>query len=197
MIANGRSIAGLKIRCEPVRKFATINVDFLQYFAYRHRYTYCSSNSLGITMNRANYFALQPQLTKHLIDQEQLIKQAAEATFGLTTWELVKLRVSQLNQCAYCIAMHTKQAREYGVTNNRIIALSAWQDMPIYSQHERLALELCEKLTQAQTIDDTFYQTLENQFTEPGLVALTIAINAINSWNRVVKIFKPTVEFNE
>ena len=60
-------------------------------------------------MKRANYFALQPQLTKHLIDQEQLIKQAAEATFSLTTWELVKLRVSQLNQCVLHCYAYNKQ----------------------------------------------------------------------------------------
>ncbi|WP_421418682.1 carboxymuconolactone decarboxylase family protein [Pseudoalteromonas lipolytica] len=148
-------------------------------------------------MKRANYLSSYPVLIKHLINQESLIKNAAEATFGLTIWELIKLRVSQLNQCAFCIAMHTKQAREYGELPNRIIGLSAWQDMPLYTEHERLALKLCEKLTQAQPIDDTFYQTLTDAFSAQGLVALTVAINAINSWNRIVKTFKPDVEFNE
>ncbi|WP_405128537.1 carboxymuconolactone decarboxylase family protein [Pseudoalteromonas sp. PB2-1] len=148
-------------------------------------------------MKRGDYYNLQPALIKHLVEQEQLIKKAVETSFGLTIWELIKLRVSQINQCAFCIAMHTKQAREYGETTNRIIGLSAWQDMPIYTKQERMALKLCEKLTLAQPIDDTFYQSLSDTFSEQGLVALTIAINAINSWNRIVKMFKPDVEFNE
>ena len=98
-------------------------------------------------MKRGDYYNLQPALIKHLVEQEQLIKKAVETSFGLTIWELIKLRVSQINQCAFCIAMHTKQAREYGETTNRIIGLSAWQDMPIYTKQERMALKLCENVS--------------------------------------------------
>ncbi|MFK3866793.1 carboxymuconolactone decarboxylase family protein [Pseudoalteromonas rhizosphaerae] len=148
-------------------------------------------------MKRANYFNIEPELMTYLIDQEALIKQKVEATFGVTIWELLKLRASQLNQCAYCLAMHSKQALEYGESINRIIALNAWQDTPLYNDKERAALALCEKLTLSQNIDDDFYQTLSALFDQPSLVTLTVAINAINSWNRMVKMFKPTVEFNE
>ncbi|MBB1333539.1 MULTISPECIES: carboxymuconolactone decarboxylase family protein [Pseudoalteromonas] len=148
-------------------------------------------------MKRANYFNIEPELMTYLIDQEVLIKQKVEATFGVTIWELLKLRASQLNQCAYCLAMHSKQALEYGESINRIIALNAWQDTPLYNDKERAALALCEKLTLSQNIDDDFYQTLSALFDQPSLVTLTVAINAINSWNRMVKMFKPTVEFNE
>lgn len=148
-------------------------------------------------MKRANYFNIEPELMTYLIDQEALIKQKVEATFGVTIWELLKLRASQLNQCAYCLAMHSKQALEYGESINRIIALNAWQDAPLYNDKERAALALCEKLTLSQNIDDDFYQTLSALFDQPSLVTLTVAINAINSWNRMVKMFKPTVEFNE
>ena len=148
-------------------------------------------------MKRANYFNIEPELMTYLIDQETLIKQKVEATFGVTIWELLKLRASQLNQCAYCLAMHSKQALEYGESINRIIALNAWQDTPLYNDKERAALTLCEKLTLSQNIDDDFYQTLSALFDQPSLVTLTVAINAINSWNRIVKMFKPTVEFNE
>lgn len=148
-------------------------------------------------MKRANYFNIEPELMTYLIDQETLIKQKVEATFGVTIWELLKLRASQLNQCAYCLAMHSKQALEYGESINRIIALNAWQDTPLYNDKERAALALCEKLTLSQNIDDDFYQTLSALFDQPSLVTLTVAINAINSWNRMVKMFKPTVEFNE
>ncbi|MBB1471178.1 carboxymuconolactone decarboxylase family protein [Pseudoalteromonas sp. SG41-5] len=148
-------------------------------------------------MKRANYVNIEPELMTYLIDQEVLIKQKVEATFGVTIWELLKLRASQLNQCAYCLAMHSKQALEYGESINRIIALNAWQDTPLYNDKERAALALCEKLTLSQNIDDDFYQTLSALFDQSSLVTLTVAINAINSWNRMVKMFKPTVEFNE
>ena len=148
-------------------------------------------------MKRANYFNIEPELMTYLIDQEALIKQKVEATFGVTIWELLKLRASQLNQCAYCLAMHSKQALDYGESINRIIALNAWQDTPLYNKKERAALALCEKLTLSQNIDDDFYLVLAELFDQPNLVTLTVAINAINSWNRMVKMFKPTVEFNE
>ncbi|WP_425640948.1 carboxymuconolactone decarboxylase family protein [Marinomonas gallaica] len=148
-------------------------------------------------MKRADYVNLPSTLLNYLFDQEALIKQEAEETFGLSIWELVKLRSSQINQCAYCIAMHTKQARQYGENNNRIIGLSAWRDMPFYTTKECLALELCEKLTQSEAIDDMFYAKLTQEFDDKALLTLTIAINAINSWNRVVKMFKPNVDFND
>jgi len=148
-------------------------------------------------MKRADYFNTSPTLLKHLIEQEELIKQQSEISFGLTIWELIKLRSSQINQCAYCIAMHTKQAQQLGEDYKRIIGLSAWRDMPFYNAKERLALELCENLTQSYEIDDHFYGKLTSEFDDKELVILTIAINAINSWNRVVKMFKPDVEFND
>ncbi|WP_259399629.1 MULTISPECIES: carboxymuconolactone decarboxylase family protein [unclassified Pseudoalteromonas] len=93
--------------------------------------------------------------------------------------------------------MLSKQALEYGESINRIIALNTWQDTPLYNEKERAALALCEKLTLSQNIDDDFYLVLAELFDQPSLVTLTVAINAINSWNRMVKMFKPTVEFNE
>ena len=148
-------------------------------------------------MQRANYYKVEPELMTYLIDQEALIKQKVEASFGVTIWELLKLRASQLNQCAYCLAMHSKQALEYGESINRIIALNAWQDAPLYNDKERAALALCEKLTLSQSIDDDFYLALAELFDQQNLVTLTVAINAINSWNRIVKMFKPIAEFNE
>ena len=148
-------------------------------------------------MKRVNYYTIEPELVNYLVNQEALIKKKVESSFGLTIWELVKLRASQLNKCAYCLAMHSAQALAYGETMNRIIALSAWQDAPMYNDQERAALALCEKLTLSQDIDDDFYLALTEVFDSHSLVTLTVAINAINSWNRMVKMFKPTVEFNE
>ncbi|MEI5638490.1 MULTISPECIES: carboxymuconolactone decarboxylase family protein [unclassified Pseudoalteromonas] len=148
-------------------------------------------------MQRANYFDHTPELMQHLMRQETLLHHHAEATVGITILELIKLRASQLNQCAFCIAMHTHQARMNGIRDIHIIALSAWQDTSLYNHKERAALQLCERLTLGKTIDDTLYQQLSAEFDEDALVTLTIAINAINSWNRMVKMFKPEVVFNE
>ena len=76
----------------------------------------------------ANYYEVDPELMAYLIKQEALIKQKVEANIGLTIWELLKLRASQLNQCAYYLAMHSKQALGYGESIHRIITLNAWQN---------------------------------------------------------------------
>ena len=79
-------------------------------------------------MQRTNYYEVDPELVAYLIKQEALIKQKVEANIGLTIWELLKLRASQLNQCAYCLAMHSKQALRYGESIYHIIALNTWQN---------------------------------------------------------------------
>jgi AhpD family alkylhydroperoxidase len=116
------------------------------------------------------------------------LQQAVEAS-GLerALLELVKIRASQINGCAYCIDMHTKDARSLGETEQRIYALSAWREAPFYSARERAALEWAEALTaiaETHAPDDVFARVREH-FDEPDLVALTFAIVAINGWNRL------------
>lgn len=144
---------------------------------------------------RANYIALAPEALQILFSQEAYLTAqfSASATLSMTLWELIKLRVSQLNQCAFCVDMHSKEALEQGETLQRIIGLSAWRDMPLYSDSEKVALDWAEHLTSAEPIDEGRYQRAVQIFGERALIDLTVAVNAINSWNRIAKTFKPEV----
>jgi AhpD family alkylhydroperoxidase len=144
---------------------------------------------------RANYFALSAKAMELLLEQENYLRQqfSVSETVPVTTWELVKLRVSQINQCAFCIDMHSTQAQQQGESAERIIGLSAWRDMPMYTETERVALAWAEHLTSGLTIDDQRYNEVSTALGEQAMVDLTLAINAINSWNRVAKTFKPAV----
>jgi AhpD family alkylhydroperoxidase len=100
--------------------------------------------------------------------------------------ELVKMRASQLNGCAYCLDMHSKDARGRGESEQRLHVLAAWREAPFYSERERAALAWCEALTllpQTGAPDDV-YAEAERVFSQEEIVALTLAIVAINGWNR-------------
>ncbi|NVD09020.1 carboxymuconolactone decarboxylase family protein [Vibrio sp. JPW-9-11-11] len=144
---------------------------------------------------RANYFGLAPSAVQILMEQESYLHQqfAASEVVNVALWELVKLRVSQINQCAFCIDMHSKDALNKGEKFERLLGLSAWRDMPLYTHIETVALEWAEHLTYGNPVDDQCYQRVVEAFGEKTLVDLTIAINAINSWNRIAKTFKPEV----
>ena len=105
---------------------------------------------------------------------------------------LVEIRASQINECAYCIDMHTKDARLAGETEQRIYALSAWRETPFFSDRERAALEWTEAVTRvADThVPDDVYKRVRQQFEESELVALTFAVMLINSWNRLNVSFR-------
>jgi AhpD family alkylhydroperoxidase len=107
-------------------------------------------------------------------------------------FELVKIRASQINQCAYCIDMHTKDARARGESEQRIYALSAWRETPFFSARERAALEWTEELTRLADHDvaDDLYERVKAELGEADLVALTFAIVVINGWNRIAKPFR-------
>jgi AhpD family alkylhydroperoxidase len=115
-------------------------------------------------------------------------------TSGLehTTLELVKIRVSQINGCAYCLDMHTKDARALGETEQRIYALSAWRETGFYTPRERAALEWAESVTRVwvDQVPDAVYESVKPHFTEAELVALTFAVVAINGWNRLAIPFR-------
>jgi len=109
--------------------------------------------------------------------------------------DLVKVRASQINGCAYCIDMHTKEARARGETEQRLYALSAWRETPFFSARERAALDWAESVTLvADThVPDDVYERAREQFDEADLVKLTFAVVVINAWNRLVVSFKPVV----
>ncbi len=101
--------------------------------------------------------------------------------------ELVKMRASQINGCAYCLDMHSKDARAAGETEQRLYVLPAWREAPFYSARERAALAWTEAVTVLSEthVPDDVYQAAREQFSEVELVNLTMAIIAINGWNRL------------
>jgi AhpD family alkylhydroperoxidase len=109
-----------------------------------------------------------------------------------TLVELVKTRASQMNGCAYCLDMHTKDARAAGETEQRLYALSAWQETPFYSPRERAALAWTEAITDIQQghAADQVYEEVRKEFSEAELVRLTLAITQINTWNRISIAFR-------
>jgi AhpD family alkylhydroperoxidase len=106
--------------------------------------------------------------------------------------ELVRLRASQINGCAYCIDMHTKDARAAGETEQRLYAISAWRETPFYTSRERAALEWTEAVTEigSSRVTDELFERTRGEFSETELVNLTMAIVAINGWNRLAISFR-------
>ena len=109
--------------------------------------------------------------------------------------ELIKTRVSQINGCAYCIDMHTKDARASGETEQRLYALSAWRETPFFSTRERAALEWAEALTEISKheITDGLREIMLQSFSDKEWVDLTLVIVTINGWNRLAIAFKSQV----
>ena len=105
--------------------------------------------------------------------------------------ELIKLRSSQINGCAYCIDMHTKDARSEGESEQRLYGLSAWRESSFYSERERAALAWTESVTNISEdhVPDAAYDLVRGCFTEKELVDLTLAVIAINAWNRLAISF--------
>jgi AhpD family alkylhydroperoxidase len=106
--------------------------------------------------------------------------------------ELVKTRASQINGCAYCVDMHTKDARAEGETEQRLYALPVWREAPFYTARERAALAWTEAVTLISQgpVSDDAYEEARRQFSEKELVELTMAIVAINGWNRLAVAFR-------
>jgi AhpD family alkylhydroperoxidase len=135
-------------------------------------------------------------LTSNL-GQAMLALSAASAASGLerSLLELLRLRASQINHCAYCIDMHTKDARAQGETEQRLYLVSAWREAALYSDRERAALEWTEAVTrlgETQVPDDVF-ERVRQHFDETELVALTFAVVVINGWNRLAVSFRAEV----
>ena len=106
--------------------------------------------------------------------------------------QLVKVRASQINGCAYCIDMHSKDARAEGETEQRLYALSAWEETPFFTDRERAALSLTEAITLVSKghVPDAVYERAKKSFSEVELVNLTTAIITINGWNRLAITFR-------
>ncbi len=133
---------------------------------------------------RINLFHIQPEAYKALSAVESYVQ-----TINLSPIEkeLIKIRASQINGCAFCINMHTKDARKYGETEQRIYLLNAWKEVGLFTERERTLLAFTEEITlisQAGLSDDTYNKGL-TLFTKIEIAQIIMAIVAINAWNRV------------
>jgi AhpD family alkylhydroperoxidase len=138
---------------------------------------------------RISYATVSPDAIKAM---RELEKYVASSGLERNLYELVKTRASQINGCAYCLDMHTKDARKAGETEQRLYALSAWRETPFYTDRERAALEWTEALTliSENNVPDSLYESVHKHFDENEMVALSMAIVAINGWNRLAIGFR-------
>jgi AhpD family alkylhydroperoxidase len=106
--------------------------------------------------------------------------------------DLIKTRASQINGCAFCIDMHTREARTRGESEQRLYLLNAWREAPFYTERERAALEWTEAVTLITEghVPDVIYERVRRHFTEQELVNLTLAVVTINAWNRLLISFR-------
>lgn len=133
---------------------------------------------------RLDYGTALPDGMKGMLMLERAVH---ESTLEPELLELVKMRASQLNGCAFCLDMHSKDARARGEDEQRLHVLAAWREAPFYSDRERAALAWCEALTLVgeSGAPDAAYDPLVELFNEEEIAALTYAIVAINGWNRL------------
>ena len=139
---------------------------------------------------RLNYAKASPEGFKAM---RQLQTHVDDCGLEHPLLELVKMRASQLNGCAYCLDMHSKDARAAGETEQRLYLLDAWRESPFYSERERAALAWTEALTRiskAKDVSDALYDEVRKQFSDKELVDLSLAIIAINGWNRLAIPFR-------
>lgn len=138
---------------------------------------------------RLNFFKSGPEAMKAMAGLEARIT-ASGLEPGLV--ELVRLRASQINGCAYCMDAHMADARKAGEGERRLATLAAWRETPFFSDRERAALEWTEAVTQvADTrVPDEVWERVRPQFTPVELVDLTLLVNTINAWNRFAIAFR-------
>ena len=133
---------------------------------------------------RIDLMHVNPGVIQAMLGLERQIRHAG---FDGKLLDLVRMRASQINGCAYCLDMHSKDARASGETEQRLYGLDAWRETPYYSARERAALEWTEAVTlvaESHVADDV-YERARAHFSEDELVHLTLAIVAINGWNRL------------
>ncbi|KJZ07439.1 alkylhydroperoxidase [Halomonas sp. S2151] len=144
-------------------------------------------------LTRADVFRHQPMLAKSLVELERAV---AEAGIESELVHLIKLRASQLNGCAFCLRMHSQEAREDGEQQSRLDVLSAWRETQLFSRREQAALAWTEALTlvSGQEIGGVDYIRLAAEFTPEEQVNVTALVVSINAWNRIALAFAFPVE---
>jgi AhpD family alkylhydroperoxidase len=141
---------------------------------------------------RVDYYEVHPAAMRAMLGLEHAVH---AGPLEPSLLELVKVRASQLNGCAHCVEMHTKDARAGGESDDRLHLVAVWREAPVFSERERAALAWAEELTLvAQTgASDSAYEAVAAVFSDEELVALTLAIVAINGWNRFAVGFRAPV----
>ncbi|GAB3918520.1 carboxymuconolactone decarboxylase family protein [Larkinella terrae] len=127
---------------------------------------------------------VNPAAYRAMLAIDQYVQQT---DLSQTVKDLIKIRSSQINRCAYCIDLHTREARQHGETEQRIYALTAWRDTPFFTDAERAVLALTEAVTRiaSQTVPDEVYNEVALHFGDSQIADLILAISVINSWNRI------------
>ena len=138
---------------------------------------------------RMNFYQAAPDTMKAMMALENQIQSTG---LEQSLMELVKTRASQINGCAFCLHMHTRDARAGGESEERLYLLDAWRESPLYTPRERAALAWTEAVTLvSQThVPDAVYEEVREQFDEKDLVKLTMLVVAINGWNRIAISFR-------
>jgi AhpD family alkylhydroperoxidase len=141
---------------------------------------------------RLDYKRASPEAWKAMLNTENQVRSSG---LEASLLELVKTRASQINGCAWCLDMHTKDARARGESEQRLYLLSAWRECTCYSERERAALAWTEAITQIAVagVPDALYEEARRHFDEKAIVDLTLAIIAINGWNRMNVAFRTAV----
>lgn len=134
--------------------------------------------------NRIDYLKVAPGVYKAMLGLEEYLHQCGLEESLL---HMVKLRASQVNGCAYCIDMHWKDLRTIGESEQRLYGLDAWEESPYYSDRERAAFAWTEAVTNIRDghVRDEVYEQVRKHFSEKELADLTLAVAAINAWNRL------------
>ncbi len=138
---------------------------------------------------RVNYNQQSPELVQKLMEMGQIIK---KGSLGVTLVDLVNIRASLLNGCAFCIDMHVKEARIHGERDLRVLHVPIWRESALFTDKEKAALEWTEAVTKLTEhgIPDEIYQRVREQLSEKEMSELTFAIGVINAWNRLSIGFK-------
>lgn len=138
---------------------------------------------------RLDFYKASPAAIKTLLGVEERINKSA---LEKSLTELVRLRASQINGCAFCVDMHTTDARKGGESERRLATVVVWRETPFFTDRERAALEWTEALTlvSQEHVPDAVWQAVRPHFSDEELVDLTLLVSAINAWNRFAIAFR-------
>lgn len=142
---------------------------------------------------RINYYKASPAAFRAILHMEE---EAKKLGIEPSLYELIKIRASQINGCAYCINMHTRDARKAGETEQRLYLLSAWRETKLFSEKERAALAWTEAVTEIskEGVSDSLFQEMKAHFSDEEIVNINLLVIAINAWNRMGVAFQSELD---